>query len=638
MTGRSRSLQIASLGLLLFGLMRVAHAQVLGGLVLPEQRRLTIRDPSQLRQARLPDVPAPPTVSAPQEDNPPVHLSLDGAIRIALENSEVVRVLAGAGATSSGRTIYDPAVTHTESDRAQGRFDPAIDLRNTFDRRETPQGVFDPAVPPQVRIDGDGVEQYNMGLGLSKTTITGGTAGLRVNANPLRSTAEDLLLNPQTRSSVDLSYTQPLLQGGGGPANRAPIELARIDTERSFYQLKDAVQQLVRGVIEGYWALVFARTDVWARRQQVRQGQEALGLAEANLKVGRGDELDLAQARTALANFEANLIASEANVLRREAALRNILGLPPADRAEIVPVTPAPTERVDVDWETVLQAAQQYRPDLVQRKLAIEADEQQLLLARNQAFPSVAATALYRWDALEGNAPDGTRLHSGPGQFTGWQLGIDVSLPLGLRESRAAMRQSELLLIRDRANLQQALHEVTHVLAESYRNLAELYEQYETFQRARAAARFTLEGQIADLRIGGGILGTRFLEVRVAIADWGNAVSSEARALTQYNSELANLLEQTGTILEEHGIRFVEERYCSVGPAGRLFLGRWYPKDRRPGENEDRYESTSEPAERAFKLEEPQLLRRRRSEDRRPAPRSPGNERPGMTQPLPEAQ
>ena len=40
--------------------------------------------------------------------------------------------------------------------------------------------------------------------------------------------------------------------------------------------------------------------------------------------------------------FKASLIAAEANVLTQEGALRNLLGLPPNDDRQIVPVS-APT-------------------------------------------------------------------------------------------------------------------------------------------------------------------------------------------------------------------------------------------------------------------------------------------------------
>ena len=129
------------------------------------------------------------------------------------------------------------------------------------------------------RIEGDRIDQYNLGLGLSKTTVTGGTASLSTGVNRLLSSDDGQPLNPRASSSVDMSFTQPLLQGGGIRANLAPIEIARIDTERSFYQLKQSVQQLVRGVIEGYWALVLARVDVWARDQLTRRDRSIVVIA-----------------------------------------------------------------------------------------------------------------------------------------------------------------------------------------------------------------------------------------------------------------------------------------------------------------------------------------------------------------------
>jgi outer membrane protein TolC len=607
------------------------HAQGILATVFPEQRCMEIRSPEQISAVPLPDVATPPTVAKPAADREPFQLSLDESIRIALRNSEVVRVLTGTGAASSGSTMYDPAVTNTQIDQARARFDPNLQLQNDFDRVETPQAGFDPADPTRAVIEGDRIDQYNMGLGLSKTTASGGTAALGVTANSLRSSAQGLPLNPQGTSSVDLSFTQPLLQGGGIRANLAPIEIARIDTERSFYQLKASVQRLVAGVIQAYWALVFARVDVWARQQQVKQGQWAFELADARLRHQLGNAGDVAQARSSLAGFRANLITSQANVLQREAALRNILGLPPSDNRQIIPVTPPAMDWIDVEWETILANAGEYRPDLIELKLALEADRQELLVANNQAFPRVDASALYRWDSLGGRGPDGQHVFSEPGQFTGWQLGLDVSVPLGLRQARAALRQQELTLMRDRANLEQALHNASHLLAENYRDLTQYYQQYQAFKETRSAARMNLDAQsarwIADLTI--------YLNVLQAITSWGDAVDSEAQSLLQYNTESANLQEQMGTILEVHGVRFVEEPYCSIGPAGRLGRGRWYPKGSRAGPYENQYPTGKEPSENAFDLSEPVLPRRSDLERRRRPVEMPELEPGNAAQPLP---
>lgn len=569
--------------------------------IFPEQRRIEIRDPSRLPRVPLPRVPIPPTVAVPRADRTERLLSLDEAIGIALANAEVIRVLAGAGAASSGSTIYDPAINNTQIDQARANFDPQLQIQNRFRQTEIPQAEIIDADPLRIGIGGGQAETYDMDFGLSKTMASGGSLGLGVNANTLRTTPDEALLNPQARSTVDLSLVQPLLQGGGFAANLAPIEIARIDTERSFFQTKDAVQQSVRGVIEGYWGVVFARVDLWTRKKQAEQGKESLDLAEARQRFGFAGAAEVAQARTAYANFRANVISAEAALFDREAALRNILGLPPSDPTHLVPSTAPTGDWLDVQWESMLQTAEQFRPDLIELKLILEADRQQLLVARNTALPRLDATGLYQWDGLSGKTPDRRYIVSEPGQFTGWELGVTFSVPLGLRQGRAAVRQWQLLIQRDRANLEQALHNTTHTLATSYRNLAQFYEQYRAFREAREAAHANLDVQLKAYEVGR----TIYLNVLQAITDWGNAVSAEARSLIEYNVELANLEQQTGIILEAHGVRFIEERFAAVGPLGPATSPRCYPRAMRPGANVDRYPGGEQPAETAFELDSP---------------------------------
>lgn len=590
------------------------YAEEPRGFILPEQRHLQIRDPSQLPKARVPDMPPPRTVASPEAIVEARHLSLDEAIRIALDHAEVVRVLAGAAAVSSGRTIYTPAITNTQVDQARARFDPVLQMEHFFSQQDQPQAFFlqDPItgqwVPPGAALGGFRRDQYRFQMGLAKDTVTGGTAEFGVLANPAQSDLS--VLNPESPSALEFRYTQPLLAGTGVAVNQAPLVLARIETERSFFQTKDAVQEMVRGVIEAYWTLVVARVDVWARRQQVQQGAEALARAQAMLEFGFTDAGQVAQARSALANFRAALVTAEANAFQREAALRNILGLPPADGTQLVPTTPLSTQRLPIPWEAMLELAVERRPDIVELKLILEADQQRLVQARNQALPRLDAAGAYRWNGLEGRTPAPFRQHIGSqlGQFTEWELGVNFSVPLGLRRGRAALRQSELVLMQDRANLEQGLHAAAHQLAASLRNLDQYYEQYLAYAEARQAARANLQRQLEDYRQG---RPTLYLNVLQAITDWGNAVNAEVQALALYNTELANLQRYTGTILETHGIRFVEERFCSIGPLGRLGHQRPYPRDARPSANIERYPQGTGPTENALELQAPEIPRRK---------------------------
>lgn len=584
---------------------QTAVAQRLFPTVFPEQRVMEVRDPTQLPLYRLPEVPNPSTVSRPQPELTGLPLSLDEAIRRALVNTDVVRVLTGTSATSSGRTIYDAAVANTQIDEQNARFDPTLNLNNTFNRLENPSAIFDPLNPGQAIITGSRNDSFNSTLSLNKLNALGGQWEFGVIATPLRTSPAFGALNPQTSSSVNLGYTQPLLQGGGIGRNLAPIVLARIDTERSYFQLKDSIQEQVRGVVEAYWSLVAARTDLWARQQQVAQLRETVKRIKARVEVTFDNRADRAQAELALANAQATLISSQANVIQREAALRNILGIPPSDGTRLIPNSPPNSDRFEPDWAQITELAAEHRPDLIELKLIIEADEQQLQIAKNNALPRLDAVGLYRWNGLEGTAPNGTQIRSGSGQFTDWTMGVNFSVPIGLRQGRAALRRQELVIARDRSNLQQGLHFAVHQLASSIRSLDQLYEQYRAFREARVAARINMDYQLAKLKTGTGIL----INVLQAISDWGNTVSSEANSLSQYNSLLATLERQTGTILESHSVVLYEERFGSIGPLGRFFDDQCYPMATRPSSNGNRYPVSDQPSEEAFDLIPPPNLR-----------------------------
>lgn len=580
-----------------------AHAQRVLPTLFPEQRTIRVRDPSQLQRAHIPEQPAPSTVSDPQPDLESVKISLDEAIQIALNNSDIVRVLAGTTATASGSTIYDAAVTNTTIDQQNARFDPNLTVNNTFNRLESPQAIFDPVNPNQALITGARVDNFNSTVSVTKQNALGGTLGFDFNASPTRTSPSFGPLNPLTSTSSDVNYTQPLLRGARIGPNLAPIVLARINTELSYFQFKDSMQEMVRGVIEAYWSLVSARTDVWARRRQVEQLSQAVVRLKASVKVEISNRADLAQAEFTLRNFQANLIASEANVIQREAALRNILGLPPSDGRRLIPSTPPNGNRFYPDWLQIIDLASERRPDLIELKLIIEADQQQLIIANNNALPQLNAVALYRWNGLSGVMPTGSEINSAPGAFTDWTMGVNFSVPLGLRLARAGLRQRELIIARDRANLQQGLHSSGHQLASSIRSLEQQYEQYLAFHEARKAARINLDAQVSRYVTQQTIL----LNVLQAITDWGNTVSSEASALTQYNTLLATLERQTGTILETHGVVFFEERYGSIGPLGRFFPPECYPRDQRPAPNAGFYPATDKAAEEAFDLQAPRI-------------------------------
>jgi outer membrane protein TolC len=583
-------------------------------IILPEQRSIDYNDPARLPAAPIPDNIAPRTVADPRPATEEWRLSLDEAIRVALENAQVIRVLAGTTVVASGQTIYDAAVTNTTIDQAQARFDPVLSENSTWSRTNTPFGQLDPFNPTQATISSLPTDAYSSNFGLGLTNVLGGQWQANWMENPTRfdvatgsatnvvtSSTIGLPLNPENPTTVTLSYTQPLLQGAGFQVNTAPIAIARLNTEQSYYQYKDSVQQMVLGVITAYWNLVQSRTDLFARQKQVELQKFVVDLAEAKLAVGLGDGPAVAQARVSYNQFVANRIAAEAAVLTQEGVLRNILGLPPEDDRRIVPVSAPAGKQLRPDWKATVNLAEQRRPDIVELKLLTEADRVRLLQASNQALPTLNAVAMYTFNGLSGDMPDGERIATPGAQYTNWSVGLNFSVPLGLRQGRAGVRQQRLVIARDGANVNQAIHAALHLLAGTVRDLDSAYQQYLAYVETRKAADENVKAQF-NFKTFGTLNALAELQ---ALNDWGNAVSSEAQQLLAYNIALATLEEQTGTILETHGLVFVEERFRAAGPLVLPCLDPQYPSSLVPNGEPTRYPSSGEPSENAFDLRDP---------------------------------
>jgi outer membrane protein TolC len=589
--------------------------------IMPEQRSLDIRDPSQYPSYPIPPNTPPRTVTNPQPGTAEWRLSLDEAIAIGLANAKVVRILTGTTAVSSGQTIYDAAITNTTIDQQQATFDPTAFSNNKWMRTNTPFAEFvtpngtaltgvngttgsvvpgSPASFLRSTITSNPTDTYLSDAGLTKTNVLGGKWALDWIENPTRiATPGPFPLNPETPRSVTLSYTQPLLQGGGFQVNMAPIVIARLNTEQSFFQYKDSVQELVRGTAEAYWNLVQARVNVWARKIQEQQSKEAFDRELARLRTGFSDVGTMSQTRVTYNQFRASRIAAEADVLTREGALRNLLGLPASDDRQIIPTSAPASMRLPHDWAELVQLAEQRRPDIVELKIVLEADQQRLIQAENQALPRLDTVALYRWNGLSGEMPNDMNTSTRPGQYTDWSISVNFSVPLGLRQGRALVRQQRLLIARDRANVEQQIHFSVAQLAATLRDLDSAYEQYLAYKETRAAADINLRVQNEKFRTGQ----TIYLNVLQALNDWGNAVSTEAQQLLAYNITLATLERQTGTILETHGLVFAEERFRAAGPL--LCNKPLYPAAQPPQGEPHRYPGTATPSEDAFDLRNP---------------------------------
>jgi hypothetical protein len=138
--------------------------------------------------------------------------------------------------------------------------------------------------------------------------------------------------------------------------------------------------------------------------------------------------------------------------------------------------------------------------------------------------------------------------------FQTWQLGLTFQMPLGFRGPLANARQAQYALLRQRAFLQQVVHQTTHALARFFIEVDANYKQFKTAGRLKNAALQRLNAQKAFYE-NGTITIDRYLD---AVNRWANAVAQEADFKSRYNTSIAALEEAKGTLLAYDNIALAE--------------------------------------------------------------------------------
>ncbi|HEV3168395.1 MAG TPA: TolC family protein [Isosphaeraceae bacterium] len=554
---------------------------------------------------------APPRTTENPEAAEVWYLTLPDAITIALDHAEVVRVIAlgaqgipiggfepsplniGAGAGVASAlgaqtltSVYDPAIQESQISQALSVFDANFQTSLLWGRNVQPfnnaisAGTFTTARFPV--IFNQDTAQYTAQM--QKRAATGTLMTVAHNINWLYSNSPINVQPSAYTTNTQMSITQPLLGGtaqnpSGLEANRAPIVIARVNADAAVWRFKASVMQLVRSVEQQYWALSQQQVQLWSRETAVSLGDEILKRELAELEVGRGTTADVAEARQRLENFKLQLVTATSDVITTERQLRNILGLPPADNRRIVPVTAPSEARVEPDWDSSLAQMISFQPDIVQAQLLVRLAELQLLVARNQLLPVLNLNALYQFnglghsldkaesvmtgadlraiDPLLSNQQHAAGLNALPGMykdFQTWQVGFTFQMPLGFRNALATTRAAQYTLLRQRAFVQQIVHQTVHSLARFFLEVDANYKQYKTASRLRAAAEERLAAQQADYEVGR-ITIDRYLE---AVSEWANAVAQEAQFKTSYNTSIVALEEAKGTLLAYDNIAVAE--------------------------------------------------------------------------------
>jgi hypothetical protein len=202
--------------------------------------------------------------------------------------------------------------------------------------------------------------------------------------------------------------------------------------------------------------------------------------------------------------------------------------------------------------------------ELRRQKWQIRRRELELIASKNHLLPRLDAVGRYRWrgfgdDLFPINEPPLGRFDSAysdltSGDFQEWQLGFELSVPIGFRLAHVAVRNAELLLARERAILRDQQREVVHEAADAIAELDRTYSVLHSGYNRMAASQDQLRAVQAAYDAGKTPLDL-LLEAQRRRFD---AAVAYTGVRAHYAVATKNVHFVKGTLLEYDGVHLVE--------------------------------------------------------------------------------
>jgi outer membrane protein len=554
-----------------------------------------------------------------------LYLSLADAIALGLENNldveiqryefsiaeaDVLRARAGGGIqgiptnvltgvpSGAGFSLLGNSSTGLGSSGEAGplgsglSFDPFLTTNVNFGHTTSPQSnTVTSGTPALVTVNKTANFSY------SQAFPTGGSVALAYNnvvqdQNSFRST-----VNPFTNSSLDLTITQPLLQGFGLALNNRIIRIAKNNLRAADYVFDQQLINSVANIVQLYWNLVAAISTVGVRTQAVTVAQKLYEDNKKQVEIGTLAPIEVVRAEAQLATAQQDLVVAQSSVLQLETVLksalsRNGLASPAVLEAHVVPTDPIRIPEIEAiqPVQDLVSKALDNRPDLAQSRIQIENSEIALTGTRNAMLPTLSAVGDFRSNALAGaqNTVVGpvsptTGLIATPtiadpfflggygtilGQLFGrnfptYSIGLNLTIPLRNRAAQANVATATLNLRQNQLLLQRQINQIRVDVQNAITAVNQARAQYQAAVKGRVLQEQTLDADQKKLALGA----TTVYQVIQDQRDLTTAAAAEVTAQAAYAGARVQLNVATGSTLAENNVEFQEAKTGHVSRA-----------------------------------------------------------------------
>jgi outer membrane protein TolC len=469
--------------------------------------------PAAAQQPARAAAQAPATAQTPPSTSDTLNLTLDEAVRRAIDHNPELAVVK-----------LDTEAEAARVGESAGAFAPVLTTTLGRSSETTP--------PSSLLVGANGVDArdwFSSSGVRQRLPWGGGTWSATWDASRTATTNPFTSFDPSLQSGVEVAVSQPLLKDRAIDEARQQYAIAQRNHDSSELAYREAVVQTIAAVKLAYWALKATAANVAVQQRSLDLAKELVRQNQARVDAGQAPPLDLVQAQAEVATRRENVISATTAAADAEDGLRRLI-MDPGDRSFwrvhlVAADEPAGGPPIP-DVDTVVAKALDQRYDLARARNDLQNAQTNVRFFSNQKLPDVSLEMSYRSNGLGGTE----LLRSGgfPGVVTGtagrsfgsvlnqvfgsdypsWSVGVTLSYPLGRSYEEASYARATVEQRQEAQHLAGATLDAAQAIREAARQVRSTAERVDAARAASTLADQRLDTEQRRYEVG---LGTSFL-------------------------------------------------------------------------------------------------------------------------------
>jgi outer membrane protein TolC len=515
-----------------------AHLPAACALVAALSSPVTAQPPAPAPSPVQVPTPATPTARGLEPTGPARPLSIDEAVKLALESNLGIQV-----------ERFNPELQDLNTAQILSNYTPVFGAGVFTQSQDNPPNSFLSGASDTVSTD-----NFGFTSSVQKLFTWGMDAAVAFDSG--RSTSNNAFssFDPTLEGNLAVTVVQPLLRNFKFDTIKQQLFQSRKNREIADVDLRQTVALTSQSVRLAYWDYVYAINALKVAQQTLDLAQESLRNTRSRVEIGTLAPIDIVQAESEVASREEAVILAEAQIGQAEDQLRSLIYDPKEPdffNIRLEPTDQAPFVVQEVDVTAAVQNALRDRTDLVAARKRLEITDYNVRYFRNQALPFLDARLDYNSTGLGGtqlvrdpNSPEFpppvigeiNRSYSDViadifgFNFPTWRLSLNVTYPIGNSNADASLARTRVEKTQAETSLRQLELTIATQVRDAGRQLVANAKRVEATRAASLLAERRLEAEEKKFAAG---MSTSF-EVFQAQRDLALARSNQLRAVLDY--------------------------------------------------------------------------------------------------------